>query len=335
MPNRLVWADNAKAIAIWLMVFCHANLNSHFLMTFIYIFHMPVFFLISGFFDHGEGLSWTIVKKNFNNLIRPYFIYSLFGFLICWISPYLHPELFQCYHNMWDVYKAAFVGMFLMDDHISSWSFMPLGVLWFLVALFFCKLFWLFFISAYKLRPYFVIMPLLLCLFIWQTNPSVFSLDSAVMAIPFYAGGFLMKKYRILDLLFSNKCYLFFTFVALTLYLIFEGVANGKVDMDGCNYGNNLLSFYVNGFLGALACILLAQIIDDRTGLMAIVGRSTMMVLAIHPLIIYICKVVAVLIFHLDLMNFPMYGSFIIACLACLTVVLIRKNLKYHWLDKI
>lgn len=51
--KREVWADYVKALAIFLMVLGHFNLNSEASEQFIYMFHMPVFFLISGYFDKG------------------------------------------------------------------------------------------------------------------------------------------------------------------------------------------------------------------------------------------------------------------------------------------
>lgn len=58
--KRQYWADYTKAFAIWLMVVCHFGLRPKGLVDFIYIFHMPVFFLVSGYFDKGEPFSMDI-----------------------------------------------------------------------------------------------------------------------------------------------------------------------------------------------------------------------------------------------------------------------------------
>lgn len=59
--EREIWADYVKVIAIYLMVLCHFNLNSEIGKQFIWIFHMPVFFLISGYFDKGLPFSMDIL----------------------------------------------------------------------------------------------------------------------------------------------------------------------------------------------------------------------------------------------------------------------------------
>lgn len=133
--HREKWADIVKALAIWMMVFCHANLSNEGVQNFIYIFHMPVFFIISGYFDKGETLSYRTFKKSLYSLIRPYFIYSLLSFSICWISPYLHPEIYPGIHGLLPTFRAAFWGMLLMDDTVTTYSFMPSGPLWSFVVL--------------------------------------------------------------------------------------------------------------------------------------------------------------------------------------------------------
>lgn len=83
--EREIWADYVKAIAIYLMVLCHFNLNSEIGKQFIWIFHMPVFFLISGYFDKGLPFSMDILKKDFRTLIIPYFFFSVCNLTICWV----------------------------------------------------------------------------------------------------------------------------------------------------------------------------------------------------------------------------------------------------------
>ena len=139
MNTRILWADQAKALAIWLMVICHFGLPYPKIVKFICIFHMPLFFFISGYFDKGTSLNLTYVKKCFKALIVPYFFFSICAFSICWVSPYLHPELYNN-DGLPKTFLKAFVGMFLMEDRVRPYAFMPLGPLWFLVALFEVKI---------------------------------------------------------------------------------------------------------------------------------------------------------------------------------------------------
>ena len=50
--RRILWIDIAKAIAILLMVIGHTSIP-HGLSNFIWAFHMPLFFMASGFTNGG------------------------------------------------------------------------------------------------------------------------------------------------------------------------------------------------------------------------------------------------------------------------------------------
>ena len=43
--NRIVWIDRCKCIAIYFVVYGHLCLDN----KYVYAFHMPLFFLLSGF----------------------------------------------------------------------------------------------------------------------------------------------------------------------------------------------------------------------------------------------------------------------------------------------
>jgi polysaccharide biosynthesis protein PslL len=56
MPQRIVHIDIAKGIGILLVVLAHNGLQAYapFLHQFIYAFHMPLFFFLSGMFFKPE-----------------------------------------------------------------------------------------------------------------------------------------------------------------------------------------------------------------------------------------------------------------------------------------
>lgn len=77
--------DYAKGIGIFAVVLCHAiplNGGTEFIdisvNQWIYAFHMPLFFIISGI---GFGLKENVAKKKIRriceHLLKPYFIWSL------------------------------------------------------------------------------------------------------------------------------------------------------------------------------------------------------------------------------------------------------------------
>ena len=62
LKNRESWIDWSKAILIWLMVLGHAGLSG-IPREFVYAFHMPAFFIISGYLYRPHN--WAKTLKSF------------------------------------------------------------------------------------------------------------------------------------------------------------------------------------------------------------------------------------------------------------------------------
>ena len=81
--NRIVWLDYGKALAIYLVVLAHTAIFKP-VEAFIYTFHMPFFFFMSGYlfsFDkYPSYLQFT--KRRFKQLIIPYVILNLITYLL-------------------------------------------------------------------------------------------------------------------------------------------------------------------------------------------------------------------------------------------------------------
>lgn len=77
-PERIAWVDWAKVIGISLVVYAHIP-NAP-LSSIVFLFHMPFFFMISGWLYKPRPLKqeW---KRTWRCLIVPYLIYNV-GLLI-------------------------------------------------------------------------------------------------------------------------------------------------------------------------------------------------------------------------------------------------------------
>jgi len=103
MKKEIVWLDYARLIGILLVVFGHGlqsipewneSVIIKGLWDYIYLFHMPVFFIISGFLykqNRGEGLraGWG---KIFYALIIPYLIYQ-FAYIPFFLIRHINPKI--------------------------------------------------------------------------------------------------------------------------------------------------------------------------------------------------------------------------------------------------
>ena len=308
--KRDVTIDVVKGVAIWLMVFAHSNLNSSIVSTYINAFHMPVFFFVSGFFYKKRSLKESLVK-DLKSLMQPYVWGSIFALFFCWLSPSLHPELYPGIKSFIDIYIHALIGFFLMDDNVTSYSFLPLGPLWFLPALFFSKCFFniTMLVSENKFIRLFIIS-LSIGLYFLCNQFNLFSLDSAFLSVPFlFLGCYYKKNY---GFFLNNKSYYLpivgFCFLLITPY-------NGSVNVDAGIYGKNIFLFYLNALLGILFLFSVVQSLNlEKLKYVSLIGEYSIVVLIFHLYIIQLCKM-GVTMLGYNVHNLHVGVSFIISLL--------------------
>ncbi len=83
--NRIPIFDALKGVAIILMIINHVSLEGAWLGKFIGVFHMPLFFIISGYLYKRRNLIETIIK-NTHKIILPYFFTCLVIWLVMWFA---------------------------------------------------------------------------------------------------------------------------------------------------------------------------------------------------------------------------------------------------------
>ncbi|MBO7382078.1 MAG: acyltransferase family protein, partial [Muribaculaceae bacterium] len=151
--KRIEWIDYARALSIWLIVFGHSSINSDVVNQYLNSFHVAVFFMISGLFEKNleESNLKTRITKGIKTLLLPYFFFNIIGLFSCWISPYIHPELYYGVSGI-NIWRNAIIGIFLFDDVVTPHSFLPIGPTWFLASLFLCKVLFCLFLKVIDLK---------------------------------------------------------------------------------------------------------------------------------------------------------------------------------------
>lgn len=91
MEKRLYWIDNLKFVAIFLVVVGHLPMQQE-ARNFIYQFHMPLFFIISGYLYKSRPLKEE-VKIDYKRLLIPYLGFSLIG--VCWCTITKHYNIIK------------------------------------------------------------------------------------------------------------------------------------------------------------------------------------------------------------------------------------------------
>eukprot|EP01037_Dinobryon_pediforme_P012855 gene12855-12955_t len=122
--GRLQWVDQVKAIGIILVVTGHSIDPLSAAHWFIYLFHMPLFFIVSGYFIKPNANVAEIVRERFKTLMLPYFSYLL---LIGLPVAIFDPE------NKTRGVVPEFVGYVFGGSHLVYY----MTAFWFVTALFF------------------------------------------------------------------------------------------------------------------------------------------------------------------------------------------------------
>ena len=175
--KRILWVDNLRGFLILLVVLGHTIqysmpgfYNSH-VFNYIYSFHMPLFFVVSGFVSYKpcERVFWGGIKRRCAQLLIPYLIWTLF---FCLVS-----------------------GTSLIRGYFES------PVYWFLIILFFISIL----ITAcqrlsfrLKIKPEWICGALAIVLFgiVSVLKPSILSLGILHVHFFFFTLGWFMRKYE-------------------------------------------------------------------------------------------------------------------------------------------
>lgn len=136
MPKNTI-ISICKGIAIILMVMGHAE-PPHLISNFIYIFHMPLFFITAGYFFNRKYLDnpWVFCVKRFNGLYIPFLKWSIVFLLLhnLWFEVGLLNEQF----GNWEGgvthpynFRTFFHRLFLIVTSMSGYDEFMAGAFWF------------------------------------------------------------------------------------------------------------------------------------------------------------------------------------------------------------
>lgn len=197
ITHRNNYIDFLKGIGIFLVVYAHCNLHQEETMWLIYRFHMPLFFLISGYlFSAGDKFPKFFVKK-FKTLIIPYFIFFIYSFLI---SKFVLLKDFM----VKDVLCAFFLGAENLTT-VANWA------LWYIQFFFIAALVFYFIVKLNLINPVtililFAVSPFWSNLFFNKFEyKTPFSLQVLLAALFFMAVGYYCKRHKWWILSFKSK----------------------------------------------------------------------------------------------------------------------------------
>ena len=158
--KNLPYINILKGLAIFCVVYGHITPRNSLLTRCIYSFHMPIFFMISGFlfnFEEYQHCIGKFFKHKTVRLLVPYFV-SIFLLFLYWLifqcpKPFINTPADTVFGNLFDYAIHALYGNGKYDlSHTVSWAG-HVGALWFLVALFCANVVFLFSFKCLHNKP--------------------------------------------------------------------------------------------------------------------------------------------------------------------------------------
>lgn len=275
---RINFIDIAKIIGMFFIVLGHI-LRGGIITTWLYSFHVPLFFFLSGLtFHYTNSNLKSFLCRRAKTLLIPFFIWSLISIcLYSLISPFLSIDISSHSRNLNPLLK-------MLLGYCDSNS-----PLWFLPCLFLSDfLLWIVLNLKQKYGIYMLALACLISLlscFCWPliTEKVIFwNAQTALILLPFPIAGYLIR-----DKLISLHCS-FKEIIFSVLFLMVGGtvgtLANHQIGYLGCYYGNPLV-FYFAAFLSVIGITYLCKILPRRP-LITYCGKNTIYVLVMHKFVI-------------------------------------------------
>jgi len=273
MKKRNNEIDIAKGFGIILVIWGHTVCP---VKPYFFIFHMPIFFLLSGYvFNVNDSVKATL-KKKIRSLIIP-FIFFLILQRIGFIIIHLIDRTFEMSHLL--LWMPVYPGI-------------TIGPLWFFIALFITTICfsvinrlpheWIKFLfallatfSGYLLSKFGIHLPL--------------HIDSALSMMLFFCVGSQLSRIH-LDKLKSWKNRTLFSIASIMLYFLFLYVHLPAIDISLNIFGGPFILTLALMFLGCFMVLFSCKVLDYiphiRT-FMGYIGKNSLTVFAIHFMFIY------------------------------------------------
>lgn len=243
--KRIGWIDISKGIGVFLLVLGHMPSLPYGIQNWIYSFHMPLFFALSGYTYCCKGSLRKEIGKSFKNLIIPYIIYSIVFFGIDLM-------LFGTEHT-------------IVKDDISNiisgqGSF---GVIWFLLSMFWVRLMYSISEKMLNEKVRAVVITICVCtgyLISKYTDLDLYKIITSMVAIGFFYVGVLLKKHKIIEHIYNSKkriiCIIGLFILSIGLSYLNLKIYGLRIELSGARYNFLPLTFIcaISGLMAIMCC---------------------------------------------------------------------------------
>lgn len=271
-PKRVSWIDVAKGITILLVFLGHTTSFPGEFSRVIYFFHMPTFFLLSGYCFTLKGSFADFTVKKAKGILLPVFTLGLAGSIavslvltfiknesIDWKWVFLNPIVQYGTHDLLWYLPAAFISLicFYLIAKLCKDNVKFIAVISFAIGL----------LSYLFVKFVRIELP-------WQ-------IDTALVALPFLGVGYFVKVKSL-----AKKTGNIAVLLLSAVICILSGMMNmkfyGAPEMHVNSYGNIFL-FYLSAFAGICMVISLSVMIAENK-MLEFFGRNTLIFYALEPI---------------------------------------------------
>lgn len=297
----------AKGIGILLMVIGHSLLPTSEIHRFIYLFHMPLFYILSGMLFKTKHIknAFQFIKRKLKTLYLPFLKYSLVFLL-------LHNIFFKTGLIVGEEYslKLFLSNLFLNLRFVGTEELC--GALWFLRSLFFVNiifvLLWRILQIVLKCDIQICISIFLLtliggCILNYSTIILLYNLGRDIFCVSLFTLGYLFRN------LPQKINYESVWIIPLFVFLIILN-NHTEIQLHNFNIGNPILSLLAM-IAGWLLVLILSSLFTFKT--LIYIGKHTVDVLVYHFLAFKIVTLVIIKLYALDsveLNSFPVLYTY-------------------------
>lgn len=284
MNTREKWIDIAKGLGLIFVLIGHTKL--YICASVVYIFHMPLFFFLSGYVFSGEKHdAKDFIKKKLVSLMLPYYVLGLLVLLA---------------NTLLNMYYVDFRMKYLMritDEKYKIITYITgerFGTLWYIATLFWLNILLLILIkifkSNYKIIAVAVITMAVIAFVYYGLGGGALymNIDACFAMMPFYYAGYMANKCGIFHKEYfvkhSKKWLIGSILVGAIAGAVNFVYMGGHVDIYFNNYGLIPVMF-IGSFAGIVAIICISFKLKSR--FLEYIGCNSMLIYALHQATIF------------------------------------------------
>ena len=309
VKTRIEWLDIAKGLGVFLVVIGHLWYNCLFPVVnqIIYSFHMPMFFVLSGFvFKKGQLKLGSFIVAKSKRLLLPTFIFFVLGVIALIISK----------ASLITILKTFFFIEGFCPLNAPCWYFITLFQL--LVIAYFFNLDKL----SFLFKGIVILVVLILGFFVYEFEIFLpFGINRTIISLVFFTiGSMIGQANRENKKIQKTYLKVLTCLVFIILWLLFGVVLNGKVSFYQMDIGNYCY-FIIAGVCGSIVFIEFSKLLQNTKILKRFLiktSQNSILIIGTHYFIVYIFKQV--------MGNFNLFGtwqySLIVLCFSFVTILI-------------